>query len=371
VLEFIKSEARLAMPNETIGLLAGRVCEDPQSGPYTIIVAAENARPGEFESSPAHVKLREPGQAHVRLRLEDAHPDREIIGWYHTHPGYPSQFSSVDIDEQKTWSDQHHVGIVYSTSDRSEPFGVYRSSDAIRLHPLLSNRGRRLPPAVELRRPVNVLPQVQLRPAAAISPPVQWQSPTHEAPTVELPMPGQVSVDLTPRPGPLDAQNNLLTKTPAALPRRIQIVIMIVMAIMIVGQLVYQFGLDRRVSLNEGRLQEVSASHAILAKFAERLAAQPSSTPAPTPTGSATRETDGPDLRVPSNPLKPETAPRQQSAASTGRRAVNYTQSKARQNANKSRRTENAAQKPDGDKRNPKTSPSPATSEPKPERTPQ
>ena len=27
------------MPNETIGLLAGQVCEDPQTGPYTLIVA--------------------------------------------------------------------------------------------------------------------------------------------------------------------------------------------------------------------------------------------------------------------------------------------------------------------------------------------
>ena len=373
VLEFIKSEARLAMPNETIGLLAGRVCEDPQTGPYTIIVTAENARPGEFEASPAHVRLRESGQSHVRVRLEDAHPDREIVGWYHTHPGYPSEFSSVDIEEQKTWSDQHHVGIVYSTSDRREPFGVYRSSDAIRLCPLRSNRNRTLPPAVESRRSVTVPPQVQLRPAAATLPPsVQLQSPTRVAPPVESPIPAPVPADLTPRQGPLDAQNSVLTKAPAALSRRIQIVIMIVMAIVIMGQLAYIFRLDRRASFSEGRLQEMSASHTVLARIAEQLATQPSLTPAPATThvGSATRESDGPDLRIPSNPLKPEAAPRQQ-AASPVRRAANNTQSRARQNANNSRRPEKAAQKPNGDKGNAKTSPAPATSQPKPERTPQ
>ncbi len=357
VLDFIRNEAARAMPNETIGLLAGRVCEDPKTGPYTMIVAAENARPQEFEASRAHVRLRGPGQAHVRRRLEDAHPDREIVGWYHTHPGYPSQFSSVDLNEQKNWSDRNHIGIVYSTTDQEE-FGVYRGSDAIRLNPV---DPKLIPPP----RPLPI--QTMELPA----PPVQFRPAPPPVPVPVSPTTPPVDEDLTPRQEPLGSANNVLTRTPATLPKRIYIVL-IVMAIVILTQVVYLFRLDRRLSFNEGRMHEVSASHDVLEKVAERLSAQPSSTPAPsaTPIVSDALETDGTELRLPAKPLKPETASREKYTSQRKSAATN-TQPRATQNANRTRRAENAAQKSDANKGDAKSSSSPATSEPKPERTPQ
>lgn len=292
VLDFIRNEARRTLPNETIGLLAGRVCEDPQTGPYTIIVAAENARPDEFESSPAHVSLRGAGQAHVRGRLEHAHPDREIVGWYHTHPNYPSVFSSVDINEQRTWTERHHVGIVYSTSDQREPFGVYCSSDSIRLQPIPKNPGPQIPHPVQL---------LQAEPDP---------------------------VDLTPRPEPPEIKSNFLINPPAALPSRMQILIMSVLVIVIVGQTAYLFRVDRRLSFTEGRMQELSASREVLDRVAERLAAQAFSTPVRVAASadSAVLETDGPELRLPAKPLKSQTTAREQHQ-SQRRRATNSRQS--------------------------------------------
>jgi len=287
VLEFIKNEAWRAMPNETIGLLAGQVCEDPQIGPYTMILAAENARPGELEAGPAHVRLRGPGQAHVRRRLEDAHPDREIVGWYHTHPNYPSEFSNVDIREQRIWSDRNHIGIVYSTSD-AEPFGVYRSPESIRLRPVKI----RVPPPPPP-------PTVPLLPA----PPVKAEVPA--LPATAPPAPDY----LTPHHEPLDVPNDILSKTPAALSSRLHLVILSIMAIVMVGQTAYLFRVDRRLSFNEGRMHEVTAAREALQKIAERLGAQPSA-PAATPVESAALESDGPELRLPAKPLKPENAPR-------------------------------------------------------------
>jgi proteasome lid subunit RPN8/RPN11 len=133
VLDFIERESRRAAPNEAIGLLAGRVCQDPVYGPYSLVMAADGARPGEVEASPSHVHISADGNASVRRRLEDAHPDREVIGWYHSHPRYPAQFSHVDLAEQSTWSDPHHVGIVFSGTETHEPFGVYRGPNAVRL----------------------------------------------------------------------------------------------------------------------------------------------------------------------------------------------------------------------------------------------
>ena len=163
----------------------------------------------------------------MRRRLEVAHPDREIVGWYHTHPNYPSEFSSVDIQEQRIWSDRNHIGIVYSTSD-AEPFGVYRSSEAIRLRPVVKT----VPPPP---------PLVPLLPAPPVTAQVQ-SLPTPPAPAY-----------LTSHQEPLDVKNEVLTKTPAALPSRVYLVILSLMAIVMVGQTAYLFRVDRRLSFNEGR----------------------------------------------------------------------------------------------------------------------
>jgi proteasome lid subunit RPN8/RPN11 len=130
VLNLIGRHARAVAPDEAIGLLAGRICHDPKNGPYTIVMAADSARGGEFESGQGHVELLAVGHDKVRRRLEDAHPDREIVGWYHTHPQYPPVFSSVDAEEQATWNDPGHIGIVYSGIEPSEPFGIYRGPNA-------------------------------------------------------------------------------------------------------------------------------------------------------------------------------------------------------------------------------------------------
>jgi proteasome lid subunit RPN8/RPN11 len=133
VLEFIERESNRAAPDEAIGLLAGRVCYDPVRGPYTLVMAADSARAGEVEASPSHVHISASGNASLRHRLEDTHPDREIIGWYHSHPRYPAQFSHVDITEQSTWNDPNHIGIVFSGTEKHDPFGVYRGPGAARL----------------------------------------------------------------------------------------------------------------------------------------------------------------------------------------------------------------------------------------------
>lgn len=335
VLDFIRSEASRAMPNETIGLLAGRVCEDPQTGPYTIIMAAENARDGEFEASPAHVRLRGPGQTYVRRRLEDAHPDREIVGWYHTHPGYPPVFSNVDMQEQRTWTDRNHIGIVYSTSDHNEPFGVYRSSDANRLRPIANK-----PPPP---RPIPLPPAEPVR------------------------------AYLTPRREPLEVKNEVvLNKTPAALPRRSYLLALSIMALVIVFQLAYIFWLNRHLSYDEGRIHELSASRVVLDEIVERVAIQTSAAPAPKPVESSGSQIDGPELSVPAKSLKPETATQKQEH-SQRRRKVAPNQPRPARKPSNAKRNETKEEKAGANKTSVtrQTPPTPAAAAPKPERIPQ
>jgi proteasome lid subunit RPN8/RPN11 len=136
VLEFIKRHAQRTGSKETIGLLSGRTCIDPNNGPYTLVMAAGDAREGEFMSTAGDVRLLALGQTKVRRRLENAHPDREIIGWYHTHPTFDPRFSGVDEQEQGRTNDPNYIGIVFSGINADEPFGVYRGPDAVLLRRL-------------------------------------------------------------------------------------------------------------------------------------------------------------------------------------------------------------------------------------------
>lgn len=133
VLDFIEREARRAAPNEAIGLLAGRICHDLERAPYTLVMVAEGAIGNEADTGPGHVHISHDGRSRVRRRLEAAHPDREIIGWYHSHPHHEARFSPVDVREQSGWTDPNQVGIVFSATQRDEPFGVYRGPGATRL----------------------------------------------------------------------------------------------------------------------------------------------------------------------------------------------------------------------------------------------
>jgi proteasome lid subunit RPN8/RPN11 len=135
VLEELLRETRDAAANgenETIGLLAGRVCHDA-TGHYTLVQAAAGANEDEIDASPGHVSISGEGNARVRRRLEANHPTLEMVGWYHSHPTQAAQFSREDSREQATWSDSNHIGIVVSGRDDIEPFGVYRGPRATRL----------------------------------------------------------------------------------------------------------------------------------------------------------------------------------------------------------------------------------------------
>ena len=134
VRDDIFHEVHKAMPNETIGLLAGRVMRD-EHGPYTLVLSAECARHDEVEATPSHVRISAAGHAQVRSRLESSAYGLDIIGWYHSHPRFPARFSPVDKTEQSTWRDPNHLGVVISGNDMREPIGVYRGPEAALLIP--------------------------------------------------------------------------------------------------------------------------------------------------------------------------------------------------------------------------------------------
>jgi proteasome lid subunit RPN8/RPN11 len=129
VLETAYQVALEALPNETMGLLAGRVCQDAQ-GRYTLVHAAEGANSDEVYSTPNRVRISAKDYATVRQRLERAHPALEMVGWFHSHPTLQPQFSLEDMREQSTWTDINHVALVVSCGSVAERFGLYCGPDS-------------------------------------------------------------------------------------------------------------------------------------------------------------------------------------------------------------------------------------------------
>ncbi|WP_354699931.1 hypothetical protein DSM112329_00189 [Paraconexibacter sp. AEG42_29] len=127
--------SQAAMPNETIGMLCGRPCTD-EHGDYTLVLAVEPARPGEYVGTPGTVRISSAGRLALRRRAAQRWPGWEDVGWFHTHPHGAPRFSSVDFDEQATLQ-PHQVGIVaavsYYRNDREDPLGVYIGPNRDRL----------------------------------------------------------------------------------------------------------------------------------------------------------------------------------------------------------------------------------------------
>jgi proteasome lid subunit RPN8/RPN11 len=132
ILEITFRLALDALPNETIGLLAGRTCQDIL-GSYTIVHAVEGAKSEEAHKTPHRVRISAEDYARVRQRLEKAHPVLEMIGWFHSHPTLPPQLSLEDRQEQSTWTDINHVALIVSCGPGEERFGVYHGPQSTQM----------------------------------------------------------------------------------------------------------------------------------------------------------------------------------------------------------------------------------------------
>jgi proteasome lid subunit RPN8/RPN11 len=288
VLDLIARHARVVAPDEAIGLLSGRICHDPKNGPYTIVIAAAAARGGEFKSGRGHVELLAVGHDKVRRRLEDAHPDREVVGWYHTHPQQPPIFSTVDEEEQATWNDPGHIGIVYSGIESAEPYGVYRGPDASLLRRHASGV-----PSGKKGRGSNAREESTREP----EPLAQLDTPAH----VSTQAPAHVS---TQAPNPNGARSKRR--------RRLKDALLYLVALLLVCLLGGLYWLHYRVQSVEARLRDFAAERARDAS-ADNRPEQPRQivppTPAATPPVGSTQQAerqaplDVPELLLPSNPL--------------------------------------------------------------------
>jgi type II secretory pathway pseudopilin PulG/proteasome lid subunit RPN8/RPN11 len=105
-------------PNETGGLLAGRVFRDAD-GRFVVVsgyveAGPDAGGPGTFIMSPAET-------ARLRTKSSRLFPTADVVGWWHSHTR-PSHYSSTDRATQAMWTQPDSVGLLVFAEGR--PWGT-------------------------------------------------------------------------------------------------------------------------------------------------------------------------------------------------------------------------------------------------------
>lgn len=92
VLNGIKEHGRSSMHAEVCGVLVGRLCRE--DGPYLRIDGRIEGKRASHSSG--SVTFTSETWDYIHEELAAKHPDRKIVGWYHTHPGFGIFLSGMD-----------------------------------------------------------------------------------------------------------------------------------------------------------------------------------------------------------------------------------------------------------------------------------
>ena len=52
---------------------------------------------------PTHVTFTQETWTQIHKDKDERHPKRQIVGWYHTHPGFGVEFSEMDLFVQRNF----------------------------------------------------------------------------------------------------------------------------------------------------------------------------------------------------------------------------------------------------------------------------
>src|SRR6266487_311476 len=128
---------RQRVPHEAFGMLMGRAYAD-ERGSFTVVSDVVYAR--NLNSSRNHVQLSAREMHTLRNEAQYAHPAAEFVGWTHSHRDL-SGYSPIDFKEQKTWTEEYHVGILTFMDSimgaRETPWAIAYRGPSSRSLPLL------------------------------------------------------------------------------------------------------------------------------------------------------------------------------------------------------------------------------------------
>ena len=96
LLKMLK-HGKAGIPLEVVGLMLGRFIDD-----YTVQVVDVFPTPQSGTGTSVEA-IDEPFQASMKAMLAQTGRKENVVGWYHSHPGFGVWFSNVDINQQMYW----------------------------------------------------------------------------------------------------------------------------------------------------------------------------------------------------------------------------------------------------------------------------
>lgn len=125
----VSTHAKSEIGNEICGVLVGEVCEDDRG----VFVHVTGTVEGEHASAGAgHVTFTQETWSAIHEVMDRDHTDREIVGWYHSHPGFGVEFSDMDeFIHENFFASQTQVAMVTDPLGGEDAFCV-NTDDGIR-----------------------------------------------------------------------------------------------------------------------------------------------------------------------------------------------------------------------------------------------
>jgi len=96
----VVAHAKDSLKAEICGVLAGDVCED-DNGYYVDVKAS--IRGSAAKEGTTHVTFTQETWNTIHKTIERDHPKLQIVGWYHSHPGFGVEFSAMDTFIQRNF----------------------------------------------------------------------------------------------------------------------------------------------------------------------------------------------------------------------------------------------------------------------------
>ncbi|MBU0717990.1 MAG: Mov34/MPN/PAD-1 family protein [Planctomycetes bacterium] len=115
---------------ELCGVLVGELLKDDH-GPFLSITHTIR---GEYaEHHAAQVTFTQETWAHIHRVMDTAHPNRSIVGWYHTHPGFGVFLSEMDLFIHRNFFNlPWQVAFVVDPRSTDQGFFVWRDGEPAR-----------------------------------------------------------------------------------------------------------------------------------------------------------------------------------------------------------------------------------------------
>lgn len=96
----LAAHAKESLNAEICGVLVGDLCEDDQ-GRYVSVEGT--IRGTSAKTGSTHVTFTQETWTLIHRAKDAQYPKRQIVGWYHTHPGFGVEFSEMDLFIQRNF----------------------------------------------------------------------------------------------------------------------------------------------------------------------------------------------------------------------------------------------------------------------------